>query len=213
MPQKRCNSLLYLAVPLLALLATGRASAECECLWQGSFADVQADTDLVVAGVVVATKGNSIDFTGRSLRDGSFTEQIRIWLEAGEYCRPPASAFPVDSTWVMALERIVEDVPGGFDPNTPNISYGRIGDYLLSSCGGYWLKLEGDAVTGNLVDAPRWDREPPMTPVLLEVVTAYVNGDIGADALLEASREDPALRQLRLDTRAFLRGDEQLTDN
>ena len=75
----------------------------------------------------------------------------------------------------------------------------------LSSCGGYWLKWEGDAVSGNLVQAPRWNHEPKMTPVLLEVVAAYVAGKIDADALLQASREDPALRELMLDTRAFLR--------
>lgn len=195
---------------LLLLLPWAGAQAECECLWQGSFADVQADTDLVVTGMVVASKGNSIDLqTVQPLRGTAHRQKIRIWLKTGDYCRPEVELFPVDSSWVMALDRIDEDVPGGFNPNTPNISFGRVGDYQLSSCGGFWLKLEGEAVTGNLVNAPRWVREPKMTPVLLEVVKAYVNGDIGRDALLEASREDPELRDLRLDTRAFLRGDER----
>ena len=48
-----------------------------------------------------------------------------------------------------------------------------------------------------------------MTPVLLDLLAEYVNGDIEAGVLLEASREDPALRQLMLDTRAFMRGDEE----
>ncbi len=197
------------AALLTLLLPFAQARAECECLWQGSFADVQAGADLVVTGMVVASKGNSIDLlTGQSLRGTSHQRQIRIWLKTADYCRPEVDLFPLDSTWVMALERISEDVPGGFNPNTPNISYGRIGDYQLSSCGGYWLKLAGNKVTGNLVDAPRWDHEPKMTPVLLDVLSAYVRGDIDRAALLEASREDPALRELRLDTRAFLRGDE-----
>ena len=109
----------------------------------------------------------------------------------------------------MALNRIEEDIPGGFNPNTPNVSYGRIGDYSLSSCGGYWLSQKGETVTGNLVNAPRWEREPPMTPVLLDLVADYVAGNVDSDALLQASREDPALRELMLDTRAFLRGDEE----
>ena len=67
----------------------------------------------------------------------------------------------------MALHRIDEDVPDGFNPHTPNVSYGRVGDYALSSCGGYWLSQSGDWVTGNLVEAPRWERAPKMTPVLL----------------------------------------------
>ena len=47
-----------------------------------------------------------------------------------------------------------------------------------------------------------------MSPVLLEVVEAYVNDEISSETLLQASQEDPALRELRLNTRAFLRGDE-----
>jgi hypothetical protein len=197
------------ALVLLLLLPWLEAGAECECLWQGSFADIQADSDLVVTGMVVTSKGNSIDLlAGQALRGPLHQRQIRIWLKTGDYCRPEVELFPVQSTWVMALDRIDETVPGGFNPNTPNISYGRVGDYQLSSCGGYWLKLEGDAVTGNLVDAPRWAREPQMTPVLLEVVAAYVRGEIDQEALLDASREDPELRDLKLDTKAFLRGDE-----
>ena len=113
--------------------------------------------------------------------------------------------FPVGSEWVMALERIDQDVPGGFSPHTPNVSYGRPGDYQLSSCGGYWLHRSGDWVTGNLVAAPRWVREPKMTPVLLDLVAAFIDGEVTAGTLAEASREDPAARQLMLDTKAFLR--------
>jgi hypothetical protein len=47
-----------------------------------------------------------------------------------------------------------------------------------------------------------------MTPVLLDLVEDFVNGKTAPDTLLEASREDPELRDLMLDTRAFLRGDE-----
>ena len=94
-----------------------------------------------------------------------------------------------------------------FNPGTPNISYGRVGDYQLSSCSGYWLQVTGDYVTGALVQSPRWEREPKMTPVLLDLVAAFVHGKTDAEALLHASREDPALRELKLDTRAFLRGD------
>ena len=200
---------MMLALAAFLLVVAPLASADCECLWEGSFADVQGDVSLVVAGEVLEGKGNSIDLSVHErLRGTPGAEPIRIWLQTGDYCRPEPALFPVGSRWVMALDRIDEDVPGGFNPSTPNVSYGRIGDYQLSSCGGYWLKWEGDAVTGNLVDAPRWDHDPKMTPVLLEVVSAFVAGRIGADALLQASREDPALRELRLDTRAFLRGDE-----
>ena len=191
---------------LLGLGASSASLADCECLWEGSFSEVQAGADLVVSGTVLGGKGNSIDLgLARVLRGESHLEQVRIWLKARDYCRPETGSFPTGSQWVMALMRIDEDVPGGFNPSTPNVSYGRIGDYYLSSCGGYWLSQAEDWVSGNLVDAPRWVREPKMTPVLLDLVADYVGGKVPVEALLEASREDPALRELRLDTRAFLR--------
>lgn len=180
--------------------------ASCSCLWQGSFSDVQGEADLVLSGEVVARKGNSIDLeVGKILRGREYQNPLRIWLRARDYCRPDAENFPPGSAWVMALRRIDELPPGGFDPATPNISYGRVHDYYLPDCGGYWLQLKGGRVTGNLVDAPRWDHQPKMTPVLLELVAAFVAGEVEAEALLKASKADPALRELMLDTKQFLR--------
>ncbi|MCB1675462.1 MAG: delta-aminolevulinic acid dehydratase [Halioglobus sp.] len=192
-----------------ALTGAGTARAECDCLWQGSFSEVQERAALVVSGTVVAAKGNSIDLAvERLLRGREHRPDVRIWLKTAQYCRPETALFPLGSQWVMALDRIEEDVPGGFNPNTPNVSYGRIGDYSLSSCGGYWLSQSEGWVSGNLVQAPRWVREPRMTPVLLDLVADYVRGEVDAEALLHASRLDPAVRQMMLDTRAFVREQE-----
>ncbi|TGD72444.1 delta-aminolevulinic acid dehydratase [Mangrovimicrobium sediminis] len=194
-------------IALLALaIAPTLAAQDCSCLWQGSFTDVQDEADLVVAGDILGSKGNSVDLAILdTLRGTSHLAEIRIWLQARDYCRPPVEDFPPGSRWVMALQRIEQEVPGGFDPGTPNISYGRVGDYYLSSCGGYWLSLHDEHVTGALVDAPRWVREPKMTPVLYDLVAGFIAGEVDAQALRQASREDPALRELMLDTRAFLR--------
>jgi|AntAceMinimDraft_11_1070367.scaffolds.fasta_scaffold03463_3 hypothetical protein len=197
-----------LCLYLLVCFASKAAYAECECLWQGSFTDVQQEADLVVSGTVIASQGNSIDFdVSRSLRRDEPPEILRIWLKTADYCRPDANLFPVGTQWVMALDKITEVIPGGFNPNTPNISYGRLLDYSLSSCGGYWLRLSEGLVTGNLVNAPRWERDPPMTPVLLDLIVDFVRGKLDSAALLQASREDPALRELMLDTRSFLRNE------
>ncbi|MEP6389063.1 MAG: delta-aminolevulinic acid dehydratase [Halioglobus sp.] len=194
-------------VGVILALASTSVFAECECLWKGSFSEVHPETDLVISGTVTSSKGNSIDVSvERSLRDDEPIPQVRVWLKTGSYCRPEPELFPVGSQWVMALHEITEEVPGGFDPTTPNISYGRIGDYQLSSCGGYWLSQSGNVVTGNLINAPRWVHDPKMTPVLVDVVAQHVTGAIGDESLLQASKEDPALRELMLDTRAFLRG-------
>lgn len=191
------------------MLATANSWAECECLWEGSFSEVHDKTDLVVSGTVITGKGNSIDLqVDQILRGNAFSSSIRIWLKAENYCRPEPALFTPESRWVMALHQIQENVPGGFSPGTPNVSYGRIGDYSLSECGGYWLSQNESMVSGNLIDAPRWVREPKMTPVLIDVLADYVAGKIGADALLQASKEDPALRELMLDTRAFLRSED-----
>ena len=198
---------LLLAIFIL-LLCAQQSRAECDCLWRGSFSDVQAATDLVVSGRVVAAAGNSIDLRiSRLLRGEAYHETIRVWLKTADYCRPEPTLFPLESDWVMALHRITEAIPGGFNPGTPNVSYGRVGDYSLSSCGGYWLRNRGNRVTGNPVDGPRWDYQPPMTPVLLDLVADYVQGNLARASLEQASAIDPKLRELMLDTRSFIRNE------
>lgn len=201
-------ALLFFACLTLSTLQ-GAWAAQCECLWQGAFSDVQADTDLVISATVAASKGNSIDLEPeRILRGSQPPAPLRVWLKARDYCRPDASEFPVGSRWVFALHRISEVPADGFDPRTPNVSYGRRDDFSLSSCGGYWLRLNENTVIGNLVDAPRWVREPKMTPVLLDLVAGFVAGELPRERLLKASKEDPALRDLMLDTRSFLRNNQ-----
>lgn len=204
--------MLAAAVTLFPAWVAGPATAQdpgaCSCLWQGPFSRVHAKADTVLAGRVVQRKGNSIDLEiVEVLRDDPWRDRVRVWLKARDYCRPEPDRFPLGSEWLMALERI-DDVPeGGFDPETPNISFGRPGDFLLSACGGYWLERTGDVVSGNLEpSAPRWEYSPEMTPVRLELLRAYLGGEIGESDLTEAAREDPALRELMLDTKSFLRG-------
>ena len=115
--------------------------AQCECLWEVSFSDVQADTDLVVSGTVAAAKGNSIDLkVNRCLCGEEAPEGIQILLKSDDYCRPEVGLLPIGTQWVMAVNEITEVTPAGFNPSTPNISYGHIGDYSETSCRGYWLR-------------------------------------------------------------------------
>ena len=198
------------ALLLLALLPLAPpAAAECTCLWEGSFADVHEKADLVLAAEVISRKGNSVDMRVEELLRGDpYRDTVRVWMQTRDYCRPEAELFPEASRWVLALRRIEAVPPGGFDPSTPNQSYGREGDYILSSCGGYWLAVEGEAVTGNLVNGPRWAREVEMTPVRLSLLRAFIAGNATAEALAEATKEDPELMELLLDTKSFLRGQE-----
>ena len=195
-----------LGLGLLIALVAGNSQADCDCLWEGTFTEVQHQTQLVISATVLGSKGNSIDVhINRRLRGQHHAQTARVWLKTANYCRPEVTEFPIDSQWVLALYRIKEDVPGGFNPNTPNVSYGRVGDYYLSSCGGYWLSQHEGRVAGNLVNAPRWVREPKMTPVLVDLVADFISGRVDVSTLVKASKEDPALRELKLNTRAFLR--------
>ena len=193
--------------------ATG---ADCGCLWQGSFSEVAATTDIVVLGKVQRIKGNAVDLKPERVLHGEFwLDSMRVWMRTRDYCRPSAEAFPEGSRWIMALAQIREIPEDGFDPSTPNQSFGRPYDYALSSCGGYWLRVNGNTAVGNLVPGmPRFYHQPEMSPVLVDLIAGYLNDTVSEAALVEASRERPdEVNELMLDTRSFLRGQDQWLDD
>ena len=200
---------------LVAMLAAPAVSqpdatgADCGCLWEGSFSEVAPSTDLVVLGEVQSVKGNAVDLVPEQLLNGEFwLDTLRVWMQTRDYCRPPADGFPVGSRWIMALSEITEVPEGGFDPSTPNPSSGRPFAVLVSSCGGYWLRVNGGTAVGNLVPGmPRFYHQPDMSPVLVDLIAGHLKGTVSTEALTEASRERPeAVDELILDTRSFLRG-------
>ena len=185
--------------------------AECGCIWKGSFSEVAPESDLVLLGEVTRIKGNAVDLVPEQILLGEFwLDSIRVWMRTRDYCRPPAENFPEGSRWIMALSQIQAVPEGGFNPSTPNQSFGRPYDYTLSSCGGYWLQVNGNTATGNLVTGmPRFYHHPDMSPVLIDLIAGYLNVKVSTAALVEASRERPeAVDELILDTRSYLRGQE-----
>lgn len=190
---------------LLTLLITTPAEA-CDCIWRGPFSRAQASADLIVTGEVTAQRGNGISLrVGRTLRGELFADSVQVWGAYGDSCRPDAAQFEPGSQWVMALSRI-ETVPtDGFDPDTPNRSYGLVGDYTLDSCGVTWLQLRDGMVTGNLTGSERWQYEANGTePVLLELLEAFLRGQLPEAGLAEATKPLPGLQQLRSRTRGHL---------
>lgn len=207
------RALLSNALLLITLCSAAQAQKEatepdCGCLWQGSFSEVAPASNLVIRGVVDTVKGNAVDLSSIEVLKGEFwLDSARVWMKTGNYCRPPVTEFPLGSSWIMALERIETLPEGGFNPSTPNQSYGRVHDYMLSSCGGYWLRVNGETVQGNLVPGmPRFYHDPEMSPVLLTLVQGFLDGRVSQAALIEASRERGEVDSLILDTRSFLRG-------
>ena len=212
-------------LPLLlwVTLAAGHGSAHgapelpdngCQCLWQGSFAEVAPRADLVVHTEVLAVKGNAVDVRIDSVLKGdTWKTTARVWMKTKDYCRPDPTRFPISSQWIMVLDPITDPPSDGFNPSTPNYSFGRVGDYSLSACGGYFLRVRGLAATGNLVpDTPRWEHEPDMTPVLISLLTAYLQGRVPLPVLIQASEQRPDAKQLLFDTKSFLRGQDALLD-
>jgi hypothetical protein len=200
-----------LALIAASLLATALSSItahadDCSCLWRGPFSRAQARADLIVAGEVTAQRGNAIALrVDQTLRGVAPSEVIQVWGAYPGTCRPEAAQFETGSQWVMALTRIDSAPDDGFDPDTPNVSFGLVGDYALDGCGANWLRLRDGLVTGNLTEPTRWQYEADAgEPVLLAQLIAFLRGELSESALAEAARPLPGLRQLRSRTRIHL---------
>lgn len=183
----------------------------CRCIWQGSFDKIIPQADMIVSGKIISRKGNSMDLTiDRTLVDRAsngqeFNDDIRIWGYDGKQCRPDVKEFPLGSEWLFALKKITSDSPDRFNPNTPNISFGRMNDYYLSMCGANWLQVYGNFATGNLLNGQRWQwSNDEMNPVLIDLIEAYINGDVPLWALTEAAKPQAAIKKLMEETKSFL---------
>lgn len=202
-------------IGLFLALAAPFASA-CECLWQGPFSEVRGNADLVVYGQVSQRSGNSVDLTvGEILRGKEYRDSIRIWGKTGDLCRPDVERFPVGSEWIMALSRIDEVPEGGFNPFQANVSFGRVADYSLNSCGVYWLPVKSQRVSGNILDGARWQYlDPKKAPVIASLFKQWFDGQIDDQTLAKATNHptrDKA-RELLNNTRIFLNHGDEAAD-
>lgn len=165
------------ALTLLAASAAALAASECSCEWQGPFSWLVDDADAVIVGKVVSHKGNSMDLSvERVLKGKEYRETVRIWGQWKHLCRAKLSRFPDGSEWMFALARIDQVPRDGFDPSTPNYSYGRNADYALNRCGAYWLKVHDGKVSGNITSIFKWDYAPEMHPVPIDLIKAFIDG-------------------------------------
>ena len=199
-----------IALTIISLLFSGAALA-CECLWQGPFKAVYADADLVVYGEVGRTQGNGFDLNIKDVIQGNeYREQIRIWGKKDNLCRPEAKEFPPGSQWIMALKRIDNPPEDAFNPFQANVSFGRQDDFSLSSCGVYWLPVNEDRVSGNILDGSRWQYlDPKKTPVILAVFQAWIKNILPDAALAEAAKPQTQARKLLNATKMFLWDDQR----
>jgi hypothetical protein len=173
----------------LAILLFSSNVLACGCEWQGPFSWLTDDADAVVLGTVISHKGNSFDIeVERMLKGKEFRQTVRIWGHQKDDCRAEVESFATQTRWVFALDQIEEIPAGGFDPSTPNLSYGRVNDYSLPKCGAYWLKAEGNKVRGNITSIFDWEYEGDMTPVSIETIQNFIDGRASyADIIAESN--------------------------
>lgn len=180
----------YIFLALVGPLFFVQAAFACECDWNGPFSWLVDDADLVALVSMEGGKGNSRDVRVDDILKGQeFEPNIRLWGPYKNQCRANLNQFPVGSRWLVALHRIKEIPAGGFNPNSPNISYGRVNDYSLSKCGAYWLREKNGQLTGNITSVFEWDYDPDMDPVPYEVMADFVDGKAGYTDIIEHSRE------------------------
>lgn len=209
----RLQTTVYFFAPILLSIQTcfAQPPANCQCLWQGSFSKAYIEADAVVVAEILTGKGNSLDIKVEEIladtdkRVPAYLDSIRIWGDNGQLCRPNADDFVPGTRWVMALNQISEVPENGFDPATPNISFGRENDFYLSQCGSFWLRVQGSVVTGNLVSDRRWSwKDENSQPVSLTILKRFIAGEISAEVLENSARQPDQLKQLMKQTRQFL---------
>ena len=109
----------------------------CNCLSHGSFLKVSKYTQLVIVGKVKAYThfkyiqgqrtpvGMDVEIIDQ-LKGNYTAKTVRIWGDNGALCRPFLSSFPLNKTFVFALD------PG--NPQSGNIGEKKT-DYFVSICG------------------------------------------------------------------------------
>jgi hypothetical protein len=201
---------LKIALIIISLCFSATTLA-CECLWQGPFKTVYTETDLVVFGEVERGKGNGFDLNIKEIIQGDeYREQIRIWGNKDNLCRPEAKDFLPGSQWIMALHRIDKPPEDAFNPFKADVSFGRQDDFSLSSCGVYWLPVKEDRVSGNILDGSRWQYvDAKKTPIIMAVFKAWLQKLLPDEALAEAARPQSQGRQLLNETKIFLWEDQR----
>lgn len=196
----------FVILALLFIAALPARAAGCSCLWQGNFTDLDLSDKVIVLGEVQSHRGNSMDLALSDVLKGQiFQDEIRVWGDNGSLCRADVDKFENHSQWLLVLEPIRSVPEGGFNPHTPNISYGRVGDYSLNRCGVYWLKYHNGYLSGNVDDNRRWlYLDKKKSPVKLALIKAFIEGRTDKALLAKAASSPEKKQELLSDTRAFL---------
>jgi hypothetical protein len=142
------NRRYLVASVLFTMLLLPVSSEACSCAWAGPFLTVGPRAELIVRGKVLAYHGQSraVDLAMdvevlEVLKGTTNSRRIRIWGDNGAQCRPYVKAFPVQTEWILAINKLTREESAQ-------------GDYFISVCGEYWARVENGTVSGRL-SSPR----------------------------------------------------------
>jgi hypothetical protein len=118
----------------------------CTCVNSRPFFDITSNADLVVIGKPISY-GEVSQFSSqplsadveiqRVLKGNASLEKIRVFGDNGALCRPYVTKFPLNTTWVFALNFLATGSNG--EPQ-----------YAISGCGEFSLKVKAGRVFGRI---------------------------------------------------------------
>jgi hypothetical protein len=118
----------------------------CSCVNSRPFFDITSNVDLIVIGKPISY-GEASQFSSqplsaeveiqRVLKGNAALEKIRVFGDNGALCRPYVTKFPLNTTWVFALN-FLSTGPNG-EPQ-----------YSISGCGEFSLRVRAGKVFGRI---------------------------------------------------------------
>ena len=139
---------LFKTAILTALFVVCMSSAvfACTCVNSSPFFDITSNVDLIIIGKTISY-GEVSQFSGqplsadveiqRVLKGNTALDKIRIFGDNGALCRPYVTKFPLNTTWVFALN-FLSTGPNG-EPQ-----------YAISGCGEFSLRVRAGKVFGRI---------------------------------------------------------------
>lgn len=157
----------FLPLIVLLIVLTANDTFACTCgAVANPFFKVAPKSVLVIRGKILRHTGSGEVKTEmdvevfETLAGKTDKSVISISGDPGNLCRPYVSGFPVATEWVLALQPANKSDSGLMrEPDR--------GDYAISSCGAYWLKVKDGKAIGNL-DIDDFERRDESQEITLE---------------------------------------------
>jgi hypothetical protein len=157
----RYKKVFFLTIAILFVAMAAKDASACSCAVGGPFLKVAPKSVLVIrARVLRHSDGGE---TSRemdvevleSLAGETPKRELTVSGDDGGQCRPYVAGFRVGTEWILALEPAIKDAKLARDYYA--MSEADKGDYAISNCEIYWLKVKEGKVIGNVdIDTDEW---------------------------------------------------------